>query len=198
MTCKQCGANNGDDLVCCDICGYILDTSENDGQDAAKLADQPQNSETPEADEENNPVDSEQHAAPPVSVYCMQCGSANTPDIRFCQFCGAPRQAVRRSEPAAAQPKKTRLALLCGIIVAAAVIIAALLLLAGSSSALPLRATTKPARSMPRILSPLIHIRYQTTQVLWKTVMCSVPTRSQAPTAGIFFIPKAIRYTAAI
>ncbi len=138
MTCKHCGANNGDNSVSCDICGYILDTSENDGQDAAKLAGQPQNSETPEADEENNPVGSEQHAAPSVFIYCMQCGSANTPDIRFCQFCGAPRQAVRRSEPAAAQPKKTRLALLCGIIAAAVVIIAAFLLLAGSSSALPI------------------------------------------------------------
>lgn len=134
MTCKQCGTKNSDNALSCTSCGYVFDTTANDEQDGTQI----EGSDTPSIEEaicaaaERHPVSSE-------FVYCMQCGKPNPPDVRFCQFCGAPRLTVNRFESSIIQlkPKKKRLSLWLGIAAAVVIVAAAMLLLASRALAPP-------------------------------------------------------------
>jgi len=106
MTRKQCGAKSSGNTSACASCDDV-------NKDAPAVA--------------------KQHPEPPRVVYCAKCGRAITTDIRYCQYCGAPRQAITCSMHVfMSKLKKKRFLLLLGIIA-----VSAILLIIGRSSASP-------------------------------------------------------------
>lgn len=112
MTRKQCGAKNSGDAI------SRTDSGSNN-HSSAVLKHQPESAGI---------------------VYCMKCGRLNTTEIRYCPYCGAPRQDTTRSLPAfLTKLKKMRSMLFLSAIfaIAAAIAAAAILLLIGRSSTSP-------------------------------------------------------------